>query len=175
MLSDWPEVVERVRSRPAAGVSGLSISEAVAREALRMEQSELLHRVATDNIVFDGYFVPKDTRVRICVWEAHHDPQKFTAPFRFDSERFTRSRLPADDYSPFGLDKHHCLGADWTFALSAIFVEEFAHGYEWEVLADGPAVPGKFHFEPSPSFAIELRKSGASAAPDLDIIIQQLA
>jgi cytochrome P450 len=166
MLSDRPEVAERVRSNSAVGATQLTIGEAIAREALRMEQSELLHRVATDNIIFDGYYIPKDTRVRICVWEAHHDPQKFPDPFRFDCERFMRSKIPADDYSPFGLDKHRCLGDDWTLTLSATFVEELAHGYRWTLAADGPPVAGKFHFEPNPLLAIDLHRFEASAAAE---------
>jgi cytochrome P450 len=154
MLSDRPDVVAYVRSAPQIGASGLSVSQAIAREALRMEQSELLHRVADENIVFDGYFIPKGSHIRICVWEAHHNPQKFQEPFRFNCERFMKAKVPADDYSPFGLDRHLCLGADWTYDLSAIFVEELVNHYRWEIVADGPPMPGKFHFEPSPKFTV---------------------
>lgn len=157
ILSATPEVLERVRSNPPAYTSGLSITDTIAREALRMEQSELLHRAVTDDIVFDGYFIPKRSRVRICVWEAHHDPQKFAEPFRFDCDRFMKETLPAEIYSPFGLDKHRCLGADWTNDLSAAFVDELVHGYCWNVVADAPPVPGKFHFEPSPEFTVNLK------------------
>jgi cytochrome P450 len=166
MMSDQPEIAERVRTNPAPAATEFTIAESVAREALRLEQSELLHRVPTDNLIFDGYYIPKDTRVRICVWEAHHDPKKFADPFRFDCERFMRSKVPADDYSPFGLDKHHCLGADWTYSLSAVFVEELARGYRWDLITDGPPVSGKFHFEPSPSLSIDLQKFEASAAAE---------
>jgi len=158
MLSDRPDVVELVRSNPPPGASGFAVSQAIAHEALRMEQSELLHRTVTDDIVFDGYFIPKGSRVRICVWEAHHDPEKFPEPFRFDCERFMKAKVPADDYSPFGLDKHRCLGADWTYDLSAAFVEELVRGYFWEITSDGPPVPGKFHFEPNPKFSIRLSR-----------------
>jgi cytochrome P450 len=164
MLSDRPDIVERVRLNPPAGASGLTFVDAIPREALRMEQSELLHRIATDNIVFDGYFIPKGSRVRICVWEAHHDHEKFPEPFRFDCDRFLNSKVPPEDYSPFGLDKHRCLGADWTYDLSAIFVEELVNGYRWQVVADGPPVPGKFHFEPSHEFSLTLQRAEKHAA-----------
>jgi cytochrome P450 len=165
MLSDRPDVVAHVRSAPQIGASGLKISEAIAREALRMEQIEFLHRAADEDIVFDGYFIPKGSRIRICIWEAHHDPRKFQDPFRFNCERFMKGKVPADDYSPFGLDKHLCLGADWTFDLSAVFVEELVSHYRWEKVADGPPVRGKFHFEPSPKFTISFARDPQSTDP----------
>jgi cytochrome P450 len=76
-----------------------------------------------------------------------------------------KGKVPADDYSPFGLDKHLCLGADWTFDLSAVFVEELVSHYRWEKVADGPPVRGKFHFEPSPKFTISFARDPQSTDP----------
>jgi cytochrome P450 len=131
---------------------------AIPRESLRLEQSELLLRVALEDIVFDGYFIPRGSHIRICVWEAHHDPDRHQDPFTFRCERFMDGKVPASLYSPFGLDKHRCLGADWTYELSTLFVVELTRGYAWSITGDGQPVFGKFHFEPSRSFAVELRQ-----------------
>ncbi len=162
-LSEAPDVVKRIRSDMSVGPSGLSPTDAVAREALRMEQSEFLIRQATTDIVFDGYFIPERSHVRICVWEAHHDPQNFAEPFRFDCNRFMNEKLTADVYAPFGMDKHRCLGADWAFDLSAAFAEELVLGYRWDVVADAPPVMGKFHFEPSQEFSVHITPAKAVA------------
>lgn len=156
MLSADPSILTQVRNA-APGQERRQLSRSIAQEALRMEQSEFIHRATTSDIVFNGYFLPKETRVRICVWEGHRDPQKFPEPFKFDAERFIRDKPSMDTYAPFGMDKHRCLGADWTIELSAVFVEELARGFDWKVVSDGPAVRGVFHFEPSDDFAADIR------------------
>jgi cytochrome P450 len=129
-------------------------------EALRLEQSEFILREATSDIKFDGYFIPKRTRIRIAVWESHKDTDHFADPFRFDPQRFVGRMPPADSYAPFGLDKHRCLGADWVVKLSAAFVERLAAGLRWEVMGSAVAERGVFHFEPSRTLSIRVRRVG---------------
>ena len=156
-LGDNPEATKIVRRGETGSKGGCSAVEAVPRESLRMEQSELLLRVATENIIFDGFLIPKGSHIRICVWEAHHDPMTFQEPFNFDCRRFMESKIPADSYSPFGLDKHRCLGADWTYQLSELLVDELVKDYDWTVTDDGAPVFGKFHFEPSQNFSVDFK------------------
>lgn len=155
-LGDNPEAQELARSGRQGENGGFSAIKAVPRESLRMEQSELLLRVAKEDIVFDGYFIPKGSHVRICVWEAHHDPMKFSDPFKYDPCRFMSSKVPSDHYSPFGLDKHRCLGADWTYRICELMVEELTADYVWTTRDDGAPVMGKFHFQPSKTFSVEI-------------------
>ena len=155
-LGDNPDAQELARSGGQGENGGCSAIKAVPRETLRMEQSELLLRVALENIVFDGYFIPKGSHIRICVWEAHHDPMKFSDPFKYDPSRFMSSKVSPNLHSPFGLDKHRCLGADWTYRLCELMVEELTEGYAWETRDDGEPVMGRFHFEPSKTFSIEI-------------------
>ena len=163
-LGDSAETIELAREQTPRKEGDLSAIWAIPRETLRMEQSELLLRVAVKDIVFDGYFIPKGTHIRICVWEAHHDRAIFREPFRYDCTRFMDARIKANDYSPFGLDKHRCLGADWTFALSELFVEELARNFELATAVDGDPSFGRFHYEPSTEFAVNLSVLKATAS-----------
>lgn len=157
MLSSSPDTLAQLRDGPQ-GNGERGFAKAVVEETLRMEQIEALHRVATSDIVFDGYFIAKGSHVRLCLWEGHKDQEKFPDPFKFDPTRFTRTRHMIDSFAPFGMGKHRCPGADWTLDLSAIFVEELARGYQLDLVADGPAVLGGFHFEPNPNFAVALHR-----------------
>ncbi|MDN2580898.1 cytochrome P450 [Aquibium sp. ELW1220] len=153
-VADDPMIADFARSHPAGGAGAVRPALAIVRETLRMEQSELLLRVATRDIVFDGIFIPRDSHVRICVWEAHHDPRIFDDPFRHDCRRFMGGGVGAGDYAPFGLDKHRCLGVDWTHALGEVFVDELVSGFRLTIASDGPPEFGRFHFQPSGRLAI---------------------
>jgi cytochrome P450 len=157
MLSVEPRILEMADAQ--AGV-GRDLAMAIAQEALRMEQSEFIHRVASDDITFNGYFIPKNSRIRICVWDGHRDPVKFPYPSRFDPKRFIGRKPEIDSYSPFGLDKHRCLGADWTIELAAAFVERLLNGYKLDLVRTGPSERGRFHFQPSSKFELKLRPAG---------------
>lgn len=158
-VADDPGTAAFARSGPAEGAGALRAASAIARETLRMEQSELLLRVATQDIVFDGFFIPRHSHVRICVWEAHHDPRVFDEPFRHDCRRFMDGRIGASDYAPFGMDRHRCLGADWSFAVGEIFVEELVSRFGPEIVSDGPPEFGRFHFQPSGRLAVAFTRA----------------
>lgn len=135
-----------------------ALCEAAVLEALRLEQSEFVLRRAASDILFDGFFIPKRSLIRIAVWEAHKDPSSFADPFRFDPQRFLGRKVSTDAYSPFGLDMHRCLGADWVVGLSALFVDQMARDLRWDIVADAPPAPGVFHFEPSDRLSIRFRR-----------------
>lgn len=157
MLGSNGRVLEWISQEPDESRRAAAC-EAVVLEALRLEQSEFLLRRATADIVFDGFFIPKRSIIRIAIWETHKDPEKFKDPFRFDPRRFLGSGRLVDAYAPFGLDKHRCLGADWIVKLSAMFVEQAALKLRWDIVSDAPPVNGTFHFEPSPTLAIRFRR-----------------
>jgi cytochrome P450 len=127
-----------------------SMSESIAHEMLRMQQSEYIYRSATKTFTYRGLLVPKRSRVRICVWEGHRDPAKFPEPNRFVPDRFVKNKYQTDVYAPFGLDHHRCLGANWTITLSALLVESVAEHYNLSLQQYGTPVYGHFHFEPGP-------------------------
>jgi cytochrome P450 len=137
-----------------------ALSKAIVLEALRLEQSEFVIRAAKSNLVLDGYFIPKRTRIKIAVWESHKDSASFEDPFRFEPERFLTKAPSSDAYAPFGLDRHHCVGADWVVTLSSQFVEILAEKLRWK-WTSGPSVErGVFHFQPDSSAIVKFSRAG---------------
>jgi cytochrome P450 len=132
-----------------------ALSRAIVLEALRLEQSEFVYRTANSNIVFGGYFIPVRTRIRIAVWESHKDPANFEDPFLFKPERFLKGTPSTHAYAPFGLDRHHCLGAEWVVQLSSLFVEKLAETLRWKSSSIRSVERGVFHFQPGSGAVIE--------------------
>jgi len=155
MLSTDKNWLERIASEPDAKTKA-DLCEMAVMEALRLEQSELLLRRALRDIVFEGYFIPQKSIIRIAIWETHKDPANFANPFAFDPSRFLRAGSQAESYGPFGLDKHRCLGPDWILHISSIFVERIAQRFNPIVVADGAPERGIFHYEPSSAFKVTL-------------------
>ena len=141
-----------------------ALCTAVVQETLRLAQSEYVTRRATQDIVFEGFLIPKRTMVRIAVWEAHKDPGIFEEPFRFDPMRFVDQEVPAERYAPLGIGKMRCLGGGWVIALSSLFVRQIVSGFRIETVGPGGALRGRFHFEPSDRLMLRRREHDGLAA-----------
>jgi cytochrome P450 len=74
----------------------------------------------------EGYRVPEDWYLRICVRESHRDPAVFANPDSFDPDRFDQRRYTTAEYAPLGMLEHACLGVPTTYALAAAFVREYS-------------------------------------------------
>jgi cytochrome P450 len=139
-----------------------NLIEAAILETLRLEQSEVLYREAKSNLTFDGMFVPGDTIVRVCLWEGHKDDRAFPQPFAYRPERFLERKYDADQFAPFGLDKHRCIGADLTLSITALFVEELISNFTCVVDNEGRAQLGPYHWEPPANAMVSLSPRAAT-------------
>ncbi|HKU84889.1 MAG TPA: cytochrome P450 [Casimicrobiaceae bacterium] len=157
-LSDHPSVVAEVRAVCAEPGADRRLSEACVQETLRLEQAELLLRKATVPFTLEGYHVPKGSWVCALMRESHRDPAHFPEPERYRPERFLERTYTVNEYAPFGIGDHQCLGRTFNLRAGATFVEEISTGYDWTTVGDGPRVFGPFHWKPSASFAIALRR-----------------
>ncbi len=155
-----PEALARIAAEESENDASvhptLSAAEAFVVEVLRSDQSERLMRRATRDIVFDGYLIPKNAYVRICMWEAHHDPEVFVDPFRFDPERFLRTKPTKEQFSPFGIDHHQCPFATMSIGLGTALLRSVAAAYDVSVMDDGAVVRGAYHWEPSRRLRLRL-------------------
>lgn len=149
-LATHPHAAERIAAALKTSTAEAdTLVQAAILETLRLEQSEVLYREAKSNVTFDGMFLPKDTIVRVCLWEGHKDDRAFPEPFAYRPERFVGRQYDADQFAPFGLDKHRCIGADLTMSLTALFVEELVSNFTCAVDKQGPAQLGPYHWEPN--------------------------
>jgi cytochrome P450 len=164
LLSDNRHIVSRLQEEQRKDADDLhALSEATVFETLRHVQSESLARRADEDIVFRGYFIPRRSYVRICLWETHKDPVTFRDPFHFDPDRFLRNKFDINSYSPFGLGKHRCVAADAVVHLATLFVRELTGGFEWQATGNGDPVLLFSIWEPSPEFTIRLKMQESTA------------
>jgi cytochrome P450 len=123
-----------------------------------LEQSELLYRATTSDISYQSYLIPKDTILRVCLWEGHKDPKVFPDPFRFCPDRFIGRHYTIEEFAPFGLDKRRCIAGDLVIALSSIFIEILLKRFVVTLAWDGPPKYGAYHWEPNPDFAVAIAR-----------------
>lgn len=134
-------------------------AESFVRETLRMDQSEKLIRQATREFVFEGYRIPVNATVQLCLWESHKDPDSFDNPLEFNPDRFLENKFSSDQYSPFGLGLHHCPMAQFSLAMGKIFIATLASNYTMTGINNDNPARGLYHWQPSPNFSVRMHKN----------------
>ena len=76
--------------------------------------------------------------LRVCVREAHDDPEVFREPHLFRPERFADRTYDKTEYCPFSDGAHSCFGAGLALMIAKVFLLELARGFDVRVVADGP-------------------------------------
>ncbi|MEH6571239.1 MAG: cytochrome P450, partial [Halioglobus sp.] len=153
-----PEIISRIGTETSrAALSAGSLSKTFVLETLRLNQSERLMRMVSRDIVFDGYHIPKNFMVRLCMWESHKSPDSFDEPFGFKPERFAKG-VGKDQFSPFGMDHHSCPFTDISINLGTLFIRLLARDYEVDSVADGSPVRDQYHWQPAKTFSVRLNK-----------------
>ncbi len=163
-LAGSPESIEMIRGARGDDDRVDELNECVVFETLRLAQSEYVYRIVTRPIEVDGFEIPRGWFTRICVAEAHRQDPPFDRPEVFDPTRFVNRRFSSNEFSPFGLDQHACLGAQLTLFVSRAFVDVLARDFDVRVVADGAPERGNRHWNhwrPSSEFRIALSRRGA--------------
>jgi len=149
---DWAERLRGVaRSHPENEANALAWR--IVCETLRLEQSEYVYRRAKRDVVFRGFRIPRDWRVRVLIREGHRDPAHFPDPERFDPDRWLE-RKPGAPFQPFGIDAHACIGVSVTEMLTCLVLTELACNYDWDIVSNGPREYGWAHWQPSSKLRI---------------------
>ncbi len=162
-VADSPESIEMIRGARDGDARAGELIECIVFETLRLAQSEYVYRIVTRPIEVDGFEIPKGWLTRICVAEAHRQDPPFDRPEVFDPARFVNRRFSSNEFSPFGLDQHACLGAQLTTSVSGAFVDVLARNFDVRVVADGAPERGNRHWNhwrPSSELRIALSRRG---------------
>lgn len=87
---------------------------AVAQEGLRLSPPAIIagKRMLTAAGELLGKPLPAGTILTPCMYLAHHQPDSFPNPHRFNPNRFLGNRIPRQYYFPFGGGTRHCLGSE---------------------------------------------------------------
>jgi cytochrome P450 len=137
-LGGHREIQDRVAAEAAAvgdreltpeDVPHLGYTVAVLHEAMRLcPPAAAIGRLATQDIIVDGYRVEAGTMVVVGTYAIHRDPALWDDPLVFDPDRFSPQNSKARDrwqYIPFGAGPRSCIGDHFamleaTLALATI-------------------------------------------------------
>lgn len=133
-----------------------SLLKAFVLETLRMEQIERLMRITDTDLHFGGFIIPKNSLIRLCIWESHKNPDNFPEPFQFKPERFLENNFSQKEYAPFGMGHHRCPLAQTSIRMCMIVVKVLAQHYRIKPYNVGPAHRGPNHWEPAKDFTVRL-------------------
>ena len=128
--STWRERLAHEQSR--------ELALRIVQETLRLEQSESRYRRATADLELDGFRIPKQWLVRMCIRESHQDESVFPNAATFDPDRFLGPPHTRAQYAPFGAFRLACIGEDVTKTVAARYALELTSRYQWRVVDDGP-------------------------------------
>jgi sterol 14alpha-demethylase len=106
----------------------------------------MLVRVAMEDFVYEGYFIPKGTWVLLSPTVSHRIPALFHNPEVFDPDRFAPPREEDKrDFAfiPFGGGRHKCMGNAFALLQIKAILAILLRRYEFE-LVDGN-VQSDFH------------------------------
>lgn len=164
MLCDHPEAGLRLRAEIDAGVDQTG-PEALARrltlETLRHHQVEHLYRRVLEDFEWEGFRIPKGWLLRICLAEAHRDPQVFSGAAEFRPERFLENPPSQAEYLPFGAFHRSCVGDKVTHLMARTFLTTMTSEWNWRQVGRAHEGYEAWHWIPGKDFHVVLTKRGA--------------
>ena len=123
-----------------ATLRNIPLTERTVLEVLRLHPPLfMLVRVAMEDFVYDGYFIPKGTWVLTSPTVTHRIPALFRNPEAFDPERFAPPREEDKrDFAfiPFGGGRHKCMGNAFALLQIKAILAILLRRYDFE-LVDG--------------------------------------
>jgi cytochrome P450 len=125
LLSQHPNIEARLHHEVDAVLAGraaafsdlpnLKYTTMVIKEALRLYPPAwtLNGREPLEDVVIDGYLIPKGCQVFISPYAVQRNPRYFEVPLKFDPERFSlehEKQISRYAYFPFGGGPRVCIG-----------------------------------------------------------------
>jgi sterol 14-demethylase len=148
-LVKHPDYLRRVRDELDATFAGgeevgfaslrnIPLTERTVLEVLRLHPPLfMLVRVAMEDFVHQGYFIPKGTWVLISPTVSHRIPEFFKDPDAFDPDRFAPPREEDKRdfaYVPFGGGRHKCMGNAFALLQIKAILAILVRRYDFELV-----------------------------------------
>lgn len=166
-LCDHPEAGRQLRADVEAGVDQTG-PEALARrltlETLRHHQVEHLYRRVLEDFEWEGFRIPKGWLLRICLAEAHRDPEVFAGAAEFRPERFAENPPSQTEFLPFGAFHRSCVGDKVTHVIARAFLTTLTSEWNWRQVGQAHEGYEAWHWIPGKDFRVSLTKRGAEDA-----------
>ncbi|KAB7503225.1 Cytochrome P450 4c3 [Armadillidium nasatum] len=150
LLGQHPEIQEKVydelesifgkSERPATSedIREMNYLECCIKESLRLlPPVPIFVRNLTEDLIIDGYIVPRGTDVSIFTYNLHRDPKHFPDPLKFQPERFfpeiSAKRNPYA-FVPFSAGPRNCIGQKFALMEEKVILSTFLRKYKVESL-----------------------------------------
>jgi cytochrome P450 len=120
------ELLAELRTVPDLAIdkiARLPLLDATVKESLRrMPVIPLVGRRLSEPLRVRGFTIPVGTVVAPCIYLAHHRPEAFPDPDRFEPRRFLRDKPTSFELFPFGGGIRRCIGAAFaTLEMKILF------------------------------------------------------
>eukprot|EP01018_Ginkgo_biloba_P031421 Gb_10101 [translate_table: standard] len=135
-------VIGRERKLKESDIANLPYLVAICKETFRKHPSTPLSlpRVADQDCLVDGYFIPKDTKLMVNVWGIGRDPDLWEKPLEFNPDRFLTpkgSKIDprGNDFEliPFGAGRRICAGTRMGIKLVEYILGSLIHSFNWDL------------------------------------------
>ncbi|XP_074295376.1 abscisic acid 8'-hydroxylase 4-like [Silene latifolia] len=118
----------------------MHVTHRVILESLRMASIiSFTYREAVEDVVYNGYLIPKGWKVLPLFRNIHHNSAFFDHPQIFDASRFEAGKKP-HVYMPFGYGSHACPGNEVAKLMILIFIHHLVTQFRWEVVGSKEGV-----------------------------------
>jgi sterol 14alpha-demethylase len=151
-----PGELSRVRAEQSAVLDGRAPLDTKTINRLAhldraMHETERLHpatngivRVATEDIEYDGYHIPKKAFVLVPPRMSHRMPDLFPEPDRYRPDRFGENPKLTASLVGFGGGLHRCIGAQFAYLEMKVATTRMFQLLDMELVdADPQPVPGQ--------------------------------
>ncbi|KAK8500637.1 hypothetical protein V6N12_020329 [Hibiscus sabdariffa] len=136
-------VVGRNRFVQESDLPKLTYLDMVVKESLRLHPVApfLVPRESMEDIVVNGYFVPKKSRILVNTWSMGRDPNIWSENAEeFLPERFMDCKIDLRGHHfeliPFGSGRRGCPGMQLALVTMRLVLSQLIHCFDWE-LPDG--------------------------------------
>lgn len=142
---EMDQVIGKNRRLDESDIPNLPYFRAICKEAFRKHPSTPLNlpRISTEACMVNGYYIPKNTRLRVNIWAIGRDPTVWENPEEFSPERFLIEKNAKIDprgncfeLIPFGAGRRICAGARMGVVLVEYILGTLVHSFDWK-LPDG--------------------------------------
>ena len=115
-------------------LENLPFTGMVLDESLRLfPPAWILGRRAIGDDEIDGFYIPANTVIAICIYTMHRHPGFWDHPDAFDPERFSAKRSKGRNkyaYIPFGAGPRQCIGNNFGLMEAALVIACILQRYE---------------------------------------------
>ncbi|XP_033222460.1 cytochrome P450 4C1-like [Belonocnema kinseyi] len=116
-------------------ITELKYLDRVIKENLRLNPSVPgIGRRLTEDIILDGYFIPKGCNINLSIMSLHRDPEVWNDPLKFDPDRFLPENCIGRHpyaYVPFSAGPRNCIGQKFAMAEQKIVLTSILR--KWRV------------------------------------------